>query len=73
MSENNNQRFNTEEMLHHIDKRFDDIDLKFEQVNTKFEQVNTKLEKQKVWFITTAISIVVASCTIIGFLIKFIK
>lgn len=56
-----------------INKRFDNVDQKFKDVDLKFEKVNTKFEKQKVWLLTTAISIVAASCTIIGFLIKFIK
>lgn len=56
-----------------LDKMSANTDIKSEQINTKFEQVNTKFEKQKVWFFTTGISIVVASCTIIGFLIKFFK
>lgn len=56
-----------------LDKMSANTDIKSEQINTKFEQVNTKFEKQKVWFFTTGISIVVVSYTIIGFLIKFFK
>ncbi len=73
-----------EKLLHHIDKRFNQLenkidsnkantDLKFETMNTRFQEINTKFENQKVWFYVTAIGIVTASCTIIGFLIKFIK
>ena len=62
-----------DKMSANTDIKSEQINTKFEQVNTKFEQVNTKFEKQKVWFFTTGISIVVASCTIIGFLIKFFK
>lgn len=68
----------TEKILHQMDNRFNEtdkkidngfanVDNKFENINTKFENINTKFEKQKVWFLTTA------ACTIIGFLIKFIK
>lgn len=73
-----------EKLLHHIDNRFSEMDKRFNALDKKldkmsantdlkFEQVNTKFEKQKVWIITTGISIIAASCTIIGFLIKFIK
>ena len=72
-----------EKLLRHIDEHFNrleqkidankaDTDRKFEGVNTKFESINTKFEKQKVWFYGTAIGIVTATCTIVGFLIKFI-
>lgn len=64
---------NNANLLRDLDQRFNEIDKRFDKVDLKFEKVNTKFEQQKVWFITTAISIVAASCTIIGFLIKFIK
>lgn len=60
-------------MSSNTDLKFEQVNTKFEQVTTKFEQVNTKFEKQKVWFFGTAITIITATCTIIGFLIKFIK
>lgn len=64
---------NNANLLRGLDQRFNEIDKRFDKVDLKFEKVNTKFEQQKVWFITTAISIVAASCAIIGFLIKFIK
>lgn len=73
-----------EKLLRHMDEQFSKLEkkmdanqsetnLKFERTNTKFESLNTKLEKQKVWFYGTAIGVVTATCTIVGFLIKFIK
>ncbi|PWT33874.1 hypothetical protein DKZ29_01720 [Limosilactobacillus reuteri] len=73
-----------EKLLRHIDEHFNqlekkidankaDTDLKFEGMNSKFESINTKFEKQKVWFYGTAIGIVTATCTIVGFLLKFMK
>lgn len=72
-----------ERLLHHLDDRFNSLEkkidsnqaetnLKFENINTKFQEVDTKFEKQKVWFYGTAIGIITATCTIIGFLIKFL-
>ncbi|VDG31510.1 hypothetical protein [Lactobacillus fermentum] [Lactiplantibacillus mudanjiangensis] len=59
----------------HIDNKFEQVNTKFEQVNTKFEQVNTKFEQvntkfatQKVWFYGTAISIILATLTIVKFI-----
>lgn len=67
---------NLDEHFNRLEKKIDenkvDTDFKFEGVNTKFESINTKFEKQKVWFFVTAISIVTATCTIVGFLIKFL-
>lgn len=64
-----------EELNHAIDHLSDKLDLmeahidnKFEQVNTKFEQVNTKFATQKVWFYGTAISIILATLTIVKFI-----
>ena len=73
-----------EKLLRHMDEHFNqlekkidankaDTDLKFESINTKFQEVDTKFEKQKVWFYGTAIGIVTATCTIVGFLLKFMK
>ncbi len=72
-----------ERLLRHLDDRFNSLEkkidsnqaetnLKFENMNTKFQEVDTKFEKQKVWFYGTAIGIITATCTIIGFLIKFL-
>lgn len=72
-----------ERLLRHLDDRFNSLEkkidsnqaetnLKFENMNTKFQEVDTKFEKQKVWFYGTAIGIVTATCTIVGFLIKFL-
>lgn len=72
-----------ERLLRHLDDRFNSLEkkidsnqaetnLKFERINTKFQEVDTKFEKQKVWFYGTAIGIVTATCTIVGFLIKFL-
>jgi len=52
----------------HIDNKFEQVNIKFEQVNTKFEQVNTKFATQKVWFYGTAISIILATLTIVKFI-----
>lgn len=52
--------------------KFERINTKFQEVDTKFQEVDTKFEKQKVWFYGTAIGIVTATCTIVGFLIKFL-
>ena len=73
-----------QKLLRHIDEKFNQLEkkidanqsetnLKFENINTKFQEVDTKFEKQKVWFYSTAIGIVTATCTIVGFLIKFMK
>ena len=77
-----------EKMLRHIDNKFADMqskmDNKFANMQNQFrdidkkidltnEKINTKFEKQKVWFYGTGIAIVSITCTIIGFLIKFIK
>ena len=66
-----------QKILREMDKQFNSLDKKLDKISAntdiKSEQINTKFEKQKVWFFTTGISIVVASCTIIGFLIKFFK
>lgn len=73
-----------EKLLRHMDERFNQLEkkidsnqaennLKFENINTKFQEVDTKFEKQKVWFYGTAIGIVTATCTIVGFLLKFMK
>lgn len=77
-----------EKMLRHIDNKFADMqskmDNKFANMQNQFrdidkkidltnEKINTKFEKQKVWFYGTGIVIVSITCTIIGFLIKFIK
>lgn len=72
-----------ERLLRHLDDRFNSLEkkidsnqaetnLKFERINTKFQEVDTKFEKQKVWFYGTAIGIITATCTIVGFLIKFL-
>lgn len=72
-----------EKLLRSMDAHFKQIDDHFNQLekkmdankadtDLKFEQVNTKFEKQKVWFYGTAIGIVTATCTIVGFLIKFL-
>lgn len=72
-----------EKLLRSMDEHFKRIDNHFNQLekkmdankadtDLKFEQVNTKFEKQKVWFYGTAIGIVTATCTIVGFLIKFL-
>lgn len=52
--------------------KFERINTKFQGMDTKFQEVDTKFEKQKVWFYGTAIGIVTATCTIVGFLIKFL-
>lgn len=52
--------------------KFERINTKFQGMDTKFQKVDTKFEKQKVWFYGTAIGIVTATCTIVGFLIKFL-
>ena len=52
--------------------KFERINTKLQEVDTKFQEVDTKFEKQKVWFYGTAIGIVTATCTIVGFLIKFL-
>lgn len=77
-----------EKLLHHMDNKFADMqskmDNKFANMQNQFrdidkkidltnEKINTKFEKQKVWFYGTGIAIVSITCTIIGFLIKFIK
>ena len=73
-----------QKLLRHIDEKFNQLEkkidanqsetnLKFENINTKFQEVDTKFEKQKVWFYSTAIGIATATCTIVGFLIKFMK
>ena len=68
---------NNQKMLREMDKQFSSLDKKLDNMSSntdlKFEQVNTKFEKQKVWFFGTAITIITTTCTIIGFLIKFIK
>lgn len=68
---------NNQKMLREMDKQFSSLDKKLDNMSSntdlKFEQINTKFEKQKVWFFGTAITIITATCTIIGFLIKFIK
>lgn len=60
----------TEKILHQMDNRFNETDKK---IDNGFANVDNKFEKQKVWFLTTAITLTTAACTIIGFLIKFIK
>ncbi|WP_222848554.1 hypothetical protein, partial [Lactiplantibacillus plantarum] len=55
-----------------IDLMMAHIDTKFESVNTKFESVDAKFSQQKVWLITTVISVAAATCTIVGFMIKLI-
>lgn len=81
-------KLSTEEMLHKMDNHFAEMqskmDNKFANMQNQFrdidkkidltnEKINTKFEKQKVWFYGTGIAIVSITCTIIGFLIKFIK
>ena len=66
-----------QKLLREMDKRFDRLERKIDanksDTDLRFENVNTKFEKQKVWFYGTAIGIVTATCTIIGFLLKFIR
>lgn len=66
-----------EKLLRHIDDQFNKLEKKIDanqaETNLKFESINTKFEKQKVWFYGTAIGIVTATCTIVGFLLKFMK
>lgn len=73
----------SEKLLQHIDEHFKQVDDHFNHLekkmdankadtDLKFEQVNTKFEKQKVWFYGTAIGIVTATCTIVGFLIHYL-
>ncbi|MFX0554896.1 hypothetical protein [Lactiplantibacillus plantarum] len=59
-------------MMAHIDTKFESVNTKFESVNTKFESIDTKFSQQKVWLITTVISVAAATCTIVGFMIKLI-
>lgn len=72
-----------EKLLRHMDEHFKQVDDHFNQLekkmdankadtDLKFEKVNTKFAEQKNWFYGTAITIVVATCTIVGFLIKFL-
>ncbi|APU45320.1 hypothetical protein [Limosilactobacillus fermentum] len=72
-----------EKLLRHIDEHFKQVDDHFNQLENKmdankadtdlkFEQVNTKFEEQKVWLYGTAIGIVTATCTIVGFLIHYL-
>jgi hypothetical protein len=72
-----------DEHFKQIDDHFKQVDDHFNQLekkmdankadtDLKFEQVNTKFEKQKVWFYGTAIGIVTATCTIVGFLIHYL-
>lgn len=65
-----------ERLLRHMDERFSNLEKKIDdnqaETNLKFEGVNTKFKKQKLWFYTTSIGIVTATCTIVGFLIKFL-
>lgn len=84
----NEVKFSTEEMLHKMDNHFaemqkqmdnklNEIDRRIDQASSQssqnFEKINTKFENQKVWFYGTGIAIVSVTCTVIGFLIKFIK
>ena len=55
-----------------IDNIDNKIDLMMAHIDTKFESVNTKFYQQKVWLITTVISVAAATCTIVGFMIKLI-
>ncbi|ATL78483.1 MULTISPECIES: hypothetical protein [Lactiplantibacillus] len=55
-----------------IDNIDNKIDLMMAHIDTKFESVNTKFSQQKVWLITTVISVAAATCTIVGFMIKLI-
>ncbi len=81
-------KLSTEEMLHKMDNHFaemqkqmdnklNEIDRQIDQASSQssqnFEKINTKFESQKVWFYGTGIVIVSVTCTVIGFLIKFIK
>lgn len=72
-----------EKLLRHMDEHFKQVDDHFNQLekkmdankadtDLKFEKVNAKFAEQKNWFYGTAIMIVVATCTIVGFLIKFL-
>lgn len=67
---------NNERLLRHLDEQFNKLEKKIDsnqaETNLKFESINTKFEKQKVWFYGTAIGIVTATCTIVGFLIKIL-
>lgn len=66
-----------EKLLRHMDEHFNQLEKKIDankaDTDLKFESINTKFEKQKVWFYGTAIGIVTATCTIVGFLLKFMK
>ena len=55
-----------------IDTIDNKLDLMMAHIDTKFESVNTKFSQQKVWLITTVISVAAATCTIVGFMIKLI-
>ena len=65
-----------ERLLRHMDEHFNQLEKKIDKNqadnNVKFEKINTKFAEQKNWFYGTAITIVVATCTIVGFLIKFL-
>lgn len=65
------------EMQKQMDNKLNEIDRRIDQASSQssqnFEKINTKFEKQKVWFYGTGIAIVSVTCTVIGFLIKFIK
>lgn len=73
----NEVKLSTEEMLHKMDNKLNEIDRRIDQASSQssqnFEKINTKFESQKVWFYGTGIVIVSVTCTVIGFLIKFIK
>lgn len=75
MSHNMDNHF--AEIQKQIDKKFNEVDKRIDQANSQysqnFEKINTKFESQKVWFYGTGIVIVSVTCTVIGFLIKFIK
>lgn len=73
----NEVKLSTEEILHKMDNKLNEIDRRIDQASSQssqnFEKINTKFESQKVWFYGTGIAIVSVTCTVIGFLIKFIK
>ncbi|WP_429971192.1 hypothetical protein ACQW5G_00715 [Fructilactobacillus sp. Tb1] len=65
-----------EELNHAVDKLSDKIDILGKDISrdmdVKFETVNTKFAEQKNWFYGTIISVVVATCAIMTFIIKFL-
>jgi len=48
-----------EELIHHLDKRFEDVDKRFEDVNKRFEDVNKRIGFMS-WFIPTFVAILIS-------------